>query len=151
FSKLSSVDTYLGPEMKSTGEVMGCDKTYGKALYKAILASGMDMPKKGTVLLSIADKDKIDVLQTATMLKSMGFNIVSTPKTYDFLLNSDINTSLITKANVPAAIQNGEIHMVINTPTRGKNPQKFGFTIRREAMEYNIPSITCLDTANALL
>lgn len=151
FSKLSSVDTYLGPEMKSTGEVMGCDKTYGKALYKAILASGMDMPKKGTVLLSIADKDKIDVLQTATMLKSMGFNIVSTPKTYDFLLNSDINTSLITKANVPAAIQNGEIHMVINTPTRGKNPQKFGFTIRREAIEYNIPSITCLDTANALL
>jgi carbamoyl-phosphate synthase large subunit len=151
FSKLSSVDTYLGPEMKSTGEVMGCDKTYGKALYKAILASGMDIPKKGTVLLSIADKDKIDVLQTATMLKSMGFNIVSTPKTYDFLLNSGINTSLITKANVPAAIQNGEIHMVINTPTRGKNPQKFGFTIRREAMEYNIPSITCLDTANALL
>ncbi|MBN2853348.1 MAG: carbamoyl-phosphate synthase large subunit [Clostridia bacterium] len=151
FAKLGTLDTFLGPEMKSTGEVMGVAKTYKEALYKAFVASGLTMPVNGNVLISIADQDKEDSLETINILCDKGYNIFATPGTYAFLQTRDISCIQVGKNNVIESLKNGEIDFVINTPTQGKNEKTFGFSLRRTSIEYNIPCITSTDTAKAAL
>ena len=151
FSKLTTVDTFLGPEMKSTGEVMGVDKDYLSALYKAFAASGMSIPSGGKVLLSVADRDKEECKVIAGKLLEQGFKLTATPGTFRALEEAGIPVTEIPDDKVLDAIKEDKITLVINTPTRGKIPARKGFILRRTAMEYNISCITSLDTTNAML
>lgn len=151
FSKMTTVDIFLGPEMKSTGEVMGTDYEYKNALKKAMLASGMRIPDKGNILFSICKRDKAEAYEIAKSLEKMGYIITATDATYDFFNDKGLNCRLISKDDVIKAIKDEEIDLVINTPTRGKLENRLGFKLRRTAMEFNTPCITSLDTANAVL
>lgn len=151
FSKLATVDTFLGPEMKSTGEVMGVDKDYHTALYKALIASGLKIPRQGNVLLSVADKDKAECTQIAHKLSKLGFKLFATGDTYSCLSGSGVELELVPIENLLDYIKNDTINLVINTPTKGKIPKRLGFLLRRTSMEYNTPCITSLDTINAVL
>ena len=151
FSKLTAVDISLGPEMKSTGEVMGTDTSYIKALAKAMIASGINIPMKGNILFSVAQRDKEETASIAAKIANMGFKLYATIKTANYFLNKGIPVSPIEKSHAIELIKEGHIDMVINTPTHGKDPQRNGFNIRRSCMEFNIPCITSLDTAKAIL
>jgi len=151
FAKLNTVDTYLGPEMKSTGEVMGVDKTYLNALYKAFAASGFKIPKAGNILLSISDKDKKQCIDISQRLNFMDFNLFATEDTYEYLSELGIEVELVLSENITTTLRDNNFCLVINTPTKGKIPCRQGFTIRRTAIEYNINCITCLDTAYAFI
>ncbi|ACL77208.1 carbamoyl-phosphate synthase (glutamine-hydrolyzing) large subunit [Ruminiclostridium cellulolyticum] len=151
FAKLTTVDTFLGPEMKSTGEVMGVDKDYYNALYKAVAASGTKIPSGGNVLLSVADRDKTECRDIANKLLELGFKLSATKGTYEAIKSVDLPVECIDDDKVLDLIKEDKITLVINTPTRGKIPERTGFVLRRTAMEYNIPCITSLDTTNAVL
>ncbi len=151
FSKLTTVDTFLGPEMKSTGEVMGVGKNYKSALYKALLASGIGIPTGGNVLISVADKDKNECVNIAERLLKMGFEIMATEDTCDYLAKSGIRATKLKFEDLMECIRNDRISLIINTPSHGKVPERMGFTLRRTSIEYNIPCITSLDTVNAML
>ncbi len=156
FEKLRSVDTTLGPEMKSTGEAIGYDTTLEKALYKGLTASGITIPFEGSVLITVADKDKAEAYKIAKRFYELGFQLYATEGTAKYL--SDKNLPVIAvgkigtdKKNVLSIIQNGEVQFVVNTLTSGKQPRSDGFRIRREAVEHGIISLTNLDTAEAIL
>jgi len=152
FSKLTEVDTFLGPEMKSTGEVMGVDKDYKSALFKAFLASGYNIPTKGSAILSISDIEKDKAVPLAKFLLELNFYLLTTKNTYNYLKESGIeNINLIEHNEALEALKNNNISLVINTPTKGKNTSNFGYKLRRTAVEYNITCITSIDTANAFL
>ncbi|NLT93936.1 MAG: carbamoyl-phosphate synthase large subunit [Clostridia bacterium] len=149
FEKLSMVDTSLGPEMKSTGEVLGIDYTFAGALYKAITGTGAKFPLRGNVLVSLAAKDYEEALPIVRGLSKAGFNIMATNSTAAYLLGRGINV-----INVPhpeKLLQKGEIQLVVNTPKLGRSQATKGFHIRRLAAEYRIPCFTSLDTAEAFL
>lgn len=147
FAKLNRVDPFLSPEMKSTGEVMGIGTSLNEALYKALVASNLILPKDGNILLSITDREKKEVWSLTEDLIDMGYTIFATEGTYAYLNPRLDSITLLPKARVPEFIRDGKIHMVINTPTNGQNPTTYGFTMRRTAIEFNIPCITCLNTA----
>ena len=151
FSKLTEVDTFLGPEMKSTGEVMGTDTTYAKAMQKAMMASGMILPKAGNILFSLARRDKEKALPIALSLQQRGYRILATNDTWEYFNSQGLKAQRVEKANALGLLQSNQIHGIINTPTLGKVSTRFGFLLRRKAMEYNIPCITSLDTAQAML
>jgi len=151
FSKLTTVDTFLGPEMKSTGEVMGVDKDFHIALYKALLSSGLQIPLGGTVLFSVADRDKKECIELAHEFKELGFKPVATGDTYHYLSDSGINAGFVSDDNILEYIKSDKISLIINTPTKGKMSSRLGFNIRRTSIEYNIPCITALDTAKAIV
>ncbi len=152
FSKLTNVDIFLGPEMKSTGEVMGTDTTYLAALRKAFVASGVRMPDKSKpVLFSVTPRDIEESLQSAQKMIDMGFNIAGTDGTCAFYRQHSLKCMLIKKEDVVVAIKNHEVTMVVNTPTRGKLKDRLGFILRRTTMEWDVPCITSLDTLHALL
>ena len=151
FGKLRTVDTFLGPERKSTGECMGVDKKYLNALYKAFRASGLNLPHGGNVLLSINDRDKFEASGIASKLIDLGFVLLATDNTYKYLKQEGFEVKLIEKASVCEALESGDINMVINTPTRGKIAGRTGFMIRRISMEFNIPCLTSLDTTLSAL
>ncbi|MBA9024936.1 MULTISPECIES: carbamoyl-phosphate synthase large subunit [Bacillaceae] len=156
FAKLKRVDITLGPEMKSTGEVMGKDVTLEKALYKGLVASGMKVREHGSVLLTVADKDKEEVLELARRFHAIGYNLIATSGTAAMLKNENIPVSIVDKIgsenkNVLDVIRMGEAQLVVNTLTKGKQPERDGFRIRRESVENNIPCLTSLDTAEAIL
>lgn len=151
FSKLTMVDTFLGPEMKSTGEVMGVDKNLGKALYKALLASGIKVSKEGNVLLSIAERDKEESIELSKKLLHLGYKLFATENTYSYLKGQEIDITLLPMKEVSKCIKESKLHMIINTPTKGKISYREGFLLRRTAMEYNLPCITSLDTVNAII
>ncbi len=151
FSKLKTVDTFLGPEMKSTGEVMGVDQDYHFALYKALLASGLNIPSDGNVLLSVANRDKKDCIEAANRLSTLGFNLFATEDTYFYLNGVGIEVELVPNDDILPGLKNDRFNLVINTPTKGKIPEHLGFMIRRTAMEFNIPCLTSLDTTKAVL
>ena len=143
FAKLRSVDISLGPEMKSTGEVMGKDITLEKALYKGLVASGIKIQKFGTVLLTIADKDKEEALNLAKRFSAIGYRLMATSGTADYLKNAGIPVSVVNKIgaegpNLLDVIRNGEAQFVINTFSKGKQPERDGFRIRREAVENGV-------------
>lgn len=156
FAKLRSVDTTLGPEMKSTGEVMGKDITLEKALYKGLIASGMKILKYGTVLLTVADKDKGEALQLAKRFAANGYNLMATSGTASYLQSAGIQVKTVDKIGgqgntIIDVILNGDAQFIINTLTRGKQQESDGFKIRREAVENGVPCLTSLDTADAIL
>lgn len=156
FSKLYLLETSLGPEMKSTGEVMGINRHLPKALYKALLSSGFNLSPdgKGNILVTVADKDKKEALPLIQRLSAMGFKIYATRGTALFLKEAGLKVDTVNKIregspHVVDVIQSGKIDLVINTLTRGKMPKTDGFRIRRSAVEHNIPCFTSLDTAQA--
>ncbi|MDF2523689.1 MAG: carbamoyl-phosphate synthase, large subunit [Clostridiales bacterium] len=151
FSKLATVDTFLGPEMKSTGEVMGVDKDFHNALYKAFLASGLKIPSGGNVLITVADRDRDESIHIAHKLLELGFNLMATPGSHEHLSKNNIISELVPDDRVQGYIKDDKLSLIINTPTRGKIPTTKGFLLRRTAIEYNIPCITSLDTTNAIL
>jgi carbamoyl-phosphate synthase large subunit len=151
FSKLRTVDTFLGPEMKSTGEVMGVDKDYHSALYKAFVASGLTIPMGGTVLLSLADRDKKQCTDIVHKLLELDFKLKATEGTYAYLSGLGNEVELVQNEEALELIKNDKITLVINTPTKGKVPARTGFILRRISIEYNVPCITSLDTTNAVL
>jgi carbamoyl-phosphate synthase large subunit len=156
FAKLRRVDTTLGPEMKSTGEVMGRDKIFTKALYKGLIGSGMKIPDTGTVLATIADKDKEEALQIFKRFHDLGFKLMATGGTADYLEQAGLHVNRVNKLregspNLLDAIRSGEAQIVINTLTKGKTPERDGFRIRRESVENGVVCLTSLDTAIALL
>ncbi|MDQ0177636.1 carbamoyl-phosphate synthase large subunit [Bacillus chungangensis] len=156
FAKLRRVDISLGPEMKSTGEVMGKDFTLEKALYKGLIASGMEMREYGTVLLTVADKDKEEALELAKRFANIGYTLMATKGTAAFLLENGVEAAIVAKIGSEGPtlldiIRQGKAQMIINTLTKGKQPQRDGFRIRRESVENGVPCLTSLDTASAIL
>ena len=154
FNKLKNVDITLGPEMKSTGEVMGKDLTLEKALYKGLTASGMEVKDYGTALITVSDKDKQEMVKIAQRLNQIGYKIIATAGTAQVLANHDIKVETVGKIggedDLLHKIQEGDVQIVINTMTKGKTIERDGFQIRRTSVENGIPCLTSLDTANAL-
>ncbi|MGB9802788.1 carbamoyl-phosphate synthase large subunit [Desulfofundulus sp.] len=156
FAKLLQVDISLGPEMKSTGEVMGVDTSYPAALYKALVAAGYNIPRNGTILATIADKDKKEALPILRGLANLGYNICATAGTAAFLQENGLEVERVNKVregspHIVDLIRAGKIHLVISTLTRGRAPERDGFRIRRAAVEHGVPCLTSLDTARAIL
>ena len=152
FAKMTDVDIALGPEMKSTGEVMGIDYHYARALYKAIIGSGIHVPTKGCILFTVADKDKEEMKQLAKAFAELGFEICATEGTAKTIQSMGIDAEIVGKvhersSDIIQMIKNGKINMVINTLTQGKHSAKDGFKIRRATVEHGIACLTSLDTA----
>ncbi len=156
-SKLIGVDTYLSPEMKSTGEVMGIDFTYEAALAKALIAAGLMLPPKGNLLFSIADKNKAEALPIIRGFYSLGYRIFATQGTAAMIQEHSMNVNVTSKRlgeghpNIIEIINDGSVVGVVNTITGGRIPLQDGFYIRRAAAERRIPCFTSLDTASVVL
>ena len=154
FNKLKNVDVTLGPEMKSTGEVMGKDLTLEKALFKGLTSSGVEVKDHGTVLMTVSDKDKEEIVKLAQRLNEVGYKILATKGTADKLAQHHIPAEVVGKIggenDLLTRIQNGDVQIVINTMTKGKEVERDGFQIRRTTVENGVPCLTSLDTANAL-
>ncbi|MGO1883565.1 MAG: carbamoyl-phosphate synthase large subunit [Staphylococcus equorum] len=154
FNKLKNVDITLGPEMKSTGEVMGKDTTMEKALFKGLTASGMEVKDHGTVLMTVSDKDKEEVVSIAHRLNEVGYKILATEGTANKLAEHNIPTEIVGKIgkenDLLTRIQQSEVQIVVNTMTKGKEFERDGFQIRRTSVENGVPCLTSLDTADAL-
>jgi len=158
FTKLLKVDTYLGPEMKSTGEVMGSDNTLEKALYKAFEASGLHMPEFGSVLFTIADETKEEALDLAKRFADIGFSLTATSGTATYFEEHGLHVKPVAKitetneVTVLDKIRSGNTQAVINTMDKNRqDASQDGFMIRREAVENGVPLFTSLDTADAIL
>jgi len=157
FEKLESVDTSLGPEMKSTGEVLGIAKSFSEALYKGIVAAGINLPGSGgAVLMTVRDSDKPGLLKIAEDFEKLGYELYATGKTAKMLNYNGIATNAVRKIgegspDILDLIQTKKIKLIINTPTKGRQPERDGFRIRRKAVEMSIPCLTSLDTAEAIL
>ena len=154
-SKLNRVEISLGPEMKSTGEVLGVGKDIDEALFKGFLAGGSAIEDKASrVLATVNDNDKEEFLGIAKTMNEMGYKIVATKGTCKFLKEAGIDAKEVGKINDPRpnildVIRNGEIDLVVNTPTKGGDSTRDGFKIRRMATEYGIDIVTSLDTLAA--
>ena len=156
FAKITQVDIALGPEMKSTGEVIGIDYHFERALYKAIIASGIQIPDEGAILLTIADKDKQEALEIARGYAELGYPLVATEGTAKMFSDAGLKVESVRKVSegsphILDLIKSGVIRMVISTLTTGKLPEADGFKIRRSTVEHAIPCLTSLDTAKAVL
>ncbi|RIV28236.1 carbamoyl-phosphate synthase large subunit [Alicyclobacillaceae bacterium I2511] len=155
FAKLRRVDITLGPEMKSTGEVMGIEATLAKALYKGLQAAGTTIPSHGTILATVSDKDKEEAFPIISGLSALGFRLAATEGTAHFLRERGLTVQVVNKLaqgtpNLADDIREGRIQLVINTLTKGTKPERDGFRIRRTAVEHGVPCLTSLDTAAAL-
>lgn len=155
FRRFPGVDAILGPEMRSTGEVMGIDRSFGRAFAKAQEAAGQKLPQKGRVFVSVADKDKKAVVWVAKKLAELGLEIVSTKGTAEVLRNSGIPVKEVRKVregrpNIIDMIKNGEIDLIINTPW-GKETRTDGYYIRTTAVLYGVPCITTISGAVAAI
>jgi len=155
--KLPLAEMSLGPEMKSTGEVLGVGKTLESALYKGFVAAGMKIPKAGaTVLVTLKDQDKAEFLPMAKDFVERGINLMATAGTAKFLKQHRLPVEAVRKINeetpnILDIIRSGKIDLIINTPTKGKEPIRDGFKIRRTALESSVKVLTSLDTVGALL
>jgi carbamoyl-phosphate synthase large subunit len=156
FSKLQRVEPSLGPEMKSTGEVMGIDRTYEKALYKALLGAGLSFTTYGSVFVTLADRDKAEGVALVRRFADIGFRILATKGTTRYLESEGLRVEQIAKLHdgsneIIDGIRKQKIQYVVNTTTHGRVQESDGFAIRRAAVEHGIPCFTSLDTAAALL
>jgi carbamoyl-phosphate synthase large subunit len=153
FNRFLGVDIILGPEMKSTGEVMGIDSEFGRAYLKSQIAASQFLPKRGEVFISVKDKDKKNIVPVAKRLKELGFNILTTEGTGKILEEAGLKVKILPKLaegrpNILDYIKNREVHLIINTPS-GRIPRKDEITIRSNATAYNIPVITTVAGAVA--
>jgi len=156
FAKLLMAEPSLGPEMKSTGEVMGWDHTYAKALYKALLAAGVTMVTSGCVLVTVADRDKREGVDLVRRFKELGFRVIATAGTAKACQEFGLEVDSVAKLHqgsteIVDSIREGLVQCVVNTTTNGRAPASDGFAIRRAAVERGIPCFTSLDTAGAWL
>lgn len=156
FEKLKMVEPGLGPEMKSTGESLGVAASLSEALLKGMIGAGIVIGNKKQALLTISDSDKCDILSVASKLKSMGFKLFGTSKTGKMLNARDIPCIVIDEESgyfdkILEMIKNREFDLIINTPTKGREPGRHGYRIRRMAVEKKVPCLTSIDTANALV
>ena len=154
FIKLPKADSILGPEMKSTGESMGIDENFGISYYKALLSAGMELPKNGRLFISVRDSDKNSIRDIVEIAENLGFELVATEGTAN-AVEKYVNINTIGKVSQPSpnikdAVLNGEIDLIINTPS-GKQSADDGFYIRRMAVELGIPYVTTLAGARAVL
>ncbi|MDR2655127.1 MAG: carbamoyl-phosphate synthase (glutamine-hydrolyzing) large subunit [Oscillospiraceae bacterium] len=149
--KLKNVDTFLGPEMKSTGEVLGVDKNLDMAIYKSFAAAGLKIVKSGNIYISLSDNNKEEGLEIAKEYIRRGFRIYSSGRTKDYFRNNRVAAWGISNEHLLEFIAAGRINIVINTPTRGDDVNTYGFTMRQKAAQYRVPVYTCLDTARCLL
>ncbi|KPA10574.1 carbamoyl phosphate synthase large subunit [Candidatus Magnetomorum sp. HK-1] len=155
FDRFPGVDTLLGPEMKSTGEVMGIDFDFGRAFLKAQLAAGQDLPKKGSIFISVKNQDKPALLPIAQKFLEMGFNIYATRGTARFFKENQLNAKSINKVSmgnphVLDAIKNNDIQLVINTGESGTTEVQDGYMIRRTTLKYKVPYATTVAGASAI-
>jgi len=155
FNRFPGFDTILGPEMKSTGEVMGIDKKFGIAFAKSQIATNQKMPVSGKVFISVNDKDKSNIVPIAQELSKLGFKIIATKGTSDILEKNGIRCDSVLKIsegrpNVLDMMKNGEIDLIINTP-EGRNARSDGYFLRTQAVMQNIPSITTISAASAVI
>lgn len=156
FDKLRGVEISLGPEMKSTGEVLGLDKHFGQALYKGLLAAGIKAPVGGGVLLTVNDQDKPDIIGLAEELRKLGFILYATKGTSNALNENRIPTIMVDKIgegenDIFTILGTGKISLLVNTPHRNRKTESDGLKIRRRCVELSIPCITCIDTLSALI
>lgn len=154
FVKFPGTDVVLGPEMKSTGEVMGIDYDYGAAQYKAQLAAGNKLPQIGKVFISVNDTVKPEILKVAKDLREIGFELISTSGTYRYLAENGLEVEKVAKVhegirpNIVDKIKNGKIAFVINIP-EGKKSRLDGESIRRSMLSYSVPYVTSVEAAHA--
>ncbi len=153
FDKFPGTDCLLGPEMRSTGEVMGIDFDFGLSFAKAQLAAGMKLPLKGSVFISVNDRDKPTVLPIARRFVELGFDVVATKGTFEFLRARDVPCRRVFKVNegrpdIVDSIHDGAVHLLINTPL-GRKSQYDDYSMRRAALVYDVPYITTMSGASA--
>ncbi|MGN0641207.1 MAG: carbamoyl-phosphate synthase large subunit [Oscillospiraceae bacterium] len=153
FNMFPEVDPVLGPEMRSTGEVLGISPSFGEAYYKAQEATQISLPSEGTVLLSVCDRDKPELIETAKAFNSLGFKILATGKSYEMIKDAGIPCERIFKIyegrpNIADQIANGEIQLIINTPA-GKTSAHDDSYIRKAAIKHRVPYITTMAAAKA--
>lgn len=157
FSKLNNVDSTLGPEMKSTGEVMGSDSTLEKALYKAFEASHTHLPDHGIALFTVADPDKPEAVALAKRFREVGYQIDATVGTAQALRAAGVRTNVIAKLGesgedaILDAISDRKLQLVINTTSQDKATTSDGYRIRQAAIMHGVPLMTSLDTARAIV
>jgi len=157
FEKLTDVDTGLGPEMKSTGEVLGLAEDYPQALLKAFKGSGLRAPKKGgRIIITVKDEDKREITSIARGFAEMGIEIYATSGTCDALVEAGVECKRVNRVsqahpNILDMIASGTVDLIINTPTKGRKHDTDGFKIRRSAVEHSVGCVTSIDTARALL
>ena len=156
FEKLTGVDTHLGPEMKSTGEVLGIGKNMEEALYKGLIAAGYKMKKHGGVLITVRDSDKTEITDVVKKFIQCGFSIYATRGTAQFLYGKGFTVETVEKIrecaenNTATLLESGKISYIISTSERGRDPAFDDVKIRRKACSLGIPCLTSIDTANAL-
>jgi len=156
FEKLADVDTHLGPEMKSTGEVLGIGKNLKEALYKGLVAAGYSLKKRGGVLITVRDSDKPDTVDIARKLAKCGFTLYATRGTADYLTARGLKVHTVGKIheenenNTIKLLESGKVSYIISTSTKGRDPAKDDVKLRRRAVSLGIPCLTSVDTANAL-
>src|SRR4029079_3515740 len=155
-AKLLDVDTYLGPEMKSTGEVMGIDRSFAPALWKSLVAAGLAPARSGKILVTVADKDKPEVVAIIEGFHWLGYELVATSGTAALIRSLGIDVREVRKlsegdAEIIRIVRSGRCAAGVNTPTMGKTVDRDGFLIRRAAVEARVPCLTSLDTALAVV
>jgi carbamoyl-phosphate synthase large subunit len=153
FNKLPGVDTVLGPEMKSTGEVMGIDYDFGRAYYKASISADNELPVRGNIFISVISEQKDEVIPIARKLRSLGLSLYGTSGTVDYLAQAGIEANLVRKVqegspNVIDLLRQGEIRLIINTPS-DKQSRQDHYQIMRAAVDFSVPYITTVQAARA--
>jgi len=156
FQKLTKVEPSLGPEMKSTGEILGIDHTFEGALYKAFVASGIHFKGDGVVLLTVNDADKPAALEIAKSLHASGRKIAATPGTAQIVIEAGIPCESVSKIqsgtpNILDLIMAGRVSIMINTPSLNETSESEAARIRRACIESGVPCVTSIDTASALI
>ncbi|MHC1693692.1 MAG: carbamoyl-phosphate synthase large subunit [Eubacteriales bacterium] len=156
FEKLTDVDTHLGPEMKSTGEVFGIGKGVEEALYKGLIAAGYKMQKKGGVFITVRNSDKREIADIARKYAELGFTLYATEGTAAVLTKTGLKVTTVGKIhesgedNATTLLESGKVNYIISTSAKGRDPQRDSVKIRRKASITGIPCLTSLDTANAV-
>lgn len=157
FTKLAKVDSLLGPEMKSTGEVMGSDATLEKALYKAFEASYLHLPSFGQIVFTVADEDKEEVLDLARRFHAIGYGLSATEGTASFFAQHGLPAQVVQKIgdegyqDIPHLVRQGRVQAIVNTVGKKRVADGDGAIIRSSAIEQGVPLFTALDTAEAML
>ncbi|MFT5448868.1 MAG: carbamoyl-phosphate synthase large subunit, partial [Gammaproteobacteria bacterium] len=155
FVKFPGVDPLLGPEMKSTGEVMGVGRTFGAAFARASLGAGEELPRSGKIFISVREQDRQAAIDVARALRALDFEIVATRGTGKAITDAGIECAIINKVregrpHVVDSVKNGEISMIVNT-TEGKQAIADSFTIRRNALQHKVPYATTMAFAKAVV
>jgi carbamoyl-phosphate synthase large subunit len=155
FARFPGVDLLLGPEMKSTGEVMGIDTDFGRAFAKAQLGAGINLPLNGCVFLSVRDRDKESIIAISQGLADMGFSLVATPGTAAAISRHGLEVAPINKVHqgrphIVDSIKNGDIQLVVNT-TEGAQAIADSYELRRSALEYKVPYFTTIAGSKAMI